>query len=447
MERPFTVAIWGHYHGRNLGDELVVATLIDAIRVRQPDTRIVGISMLPDRTRADHGIEAFPINPVRSATAPSGGATSTEAVGAPSARRVASRLKSFPGARASRDALLEIRRWAREVSFIPRSFRTLRGVDLIVVAGSGQLLDEWGTRLHPYTTFRWAWLARLRRVPMVYPSVGAGPIRSRTSAYLIRAAVEMADFISVRDKASAEKLQSIGVRRALPICPDMGFAYLDESLAPSRPLVDALPPVVAVNVFAHQDPRYWSQGDMARYVQYLDKMAAVIRAILERGWSVKLFSSQAGADSPATDDVVARLEESGHARAVQLRSVVHSVMSPDELVAEIQGSDGVITARLHPVLLSVALGIPVVGLTHNPKTSELLSAVGLGECVLDIDGFSADSLLGALDRARAWSDEEREAVAGHVADHRCAVEAQFDTLFGMVPVPDAGAPAGQSALG
>jgi polysaccharide pyruvyl transferase WcaK-like protein len=76
-------------------------------------------------------------------------------------------------------------------------------VDLVVVAGSGQLLDEWdGPWLHPYTTFRWAALARMAGVPVLIPSVGTGPIDGRLSAVFIRSAVRSARYVSVRDDHS-----------------------------------------------------------------------------------------------------------------------------------------------------------------------------------------------------------------------------------------------------
>ena len=58
-----TIAVWGHYHGGNLGDDLVVATIVSAIRRRVDDARVVGISLAPADARIRHGIEAYPINP------------------------------------------------------------------------------------------------------------------------------------------------------------------------------------------------------------------------------------------------------------------------------------------------------------------------------------------------------------------------------------------------
>ena len=57
------IAVWGHYHGHNLGDEMVVSTIVSAVRRRRPLAEIVGVSMTTGDTVARHGIKAYPINP------------------------------------------------------------------------------------------------------------------------------------------------------------------------------------------------------------------------------------------------------------------------------------------------------------------------------------------------------------------------------------------------
>src|SRR5205809_6125060 len=158
MGRDPTIAVWGHYHGGNLGDELVVATIIDAIRQRMPGARIVGISMAPADTRERHGIDGYPINtttPTVNLKTSSAGEVPTRRTRATEGRLRAS-ARRVPGARRLRRRAAYMRMVVREVPFLWRSYRMLRRLDLVVVAGSGQLPDEWdGPWLHPYTTFRW----------------------------------------------------------------------------------------------------------------------------------------------------------------------------------------------------------------------------------------------------------------------------------------------------
>ncbi len=431
MGRPPTIAVWGHYHGGNLGDELVVATIVEAIRARVPDARIVGISMVPADTRERHGIDAYPINP-DSPTAPASSGTPTTAA-TPASRHLLRHARRVPGARKARALVAGVRRAILEVPFLWSSYRMLRTVDRVVVAGSGQLLDEWrGPWLHPYTTFRWAMLARLARVPLVVPSVGAGPIDSRLSAFFIRSAVNAAEYVSVRDPHSARVLSSIGSRGPFPVCPDMGYGLSDGTLALAH-AVRAAPrdgTVVGLNVMAHQDPRYWPRGDRRRYEAFVRKMAEFTHWLLANGYTVRLFSSQPRSDSRVADDLVRTASESGQLDPERFQSAMDSIERMEDLVKVLAGCDCVVAARYHSVLLPLLLDIPVLGLAYNAKTSELLAGVERPERCLDIDGFSVQSLIAAF-QGLVEHDEPaaRAALGARVAEHRAAVERQFEQFL------------------
>jgi polysaccharide pyruvyl transferase WcaK-like protein len=432
MRRSPTIAIWGHYHGGNLGDELVVATIIAAIRRRLPGARVVAISMAPADTLERHSIETYPINVGKK---PMKAGTSNLRRQAPNARLPATgRTASVARRLCTRTA--QIRKLVREVPFLWRSYRMLREMDLIVVAGSGQLLDEWrGPWLHPYTTFRWAMLARLARVPILYPSVGAGPITSRLSAFFIRKAVASAEYLSVRDAHSGRVLASIGVAGPLSVCPDMGYGIPGEMLraAQSASAERMQATVVGLNVMAHQDPRYWPRGDVRRYDSFLRKMSAFASWLLDNGYAVRLFSSQTRSDARVAADLVRLLEETGPLDPSRFDSAIGEVEQVDDLIRVIAGCDLVVAARYHSVLLPLLLDIPVLGLAYNAKTSELLSDAGHPERSLDIDDFSVAALIEAFrDLRNQDGTKERAALRARIAGHRTAVEKQFDTLFGPV---------------
>ena len=395
--RSEVFGVWGHFHGSNLGDDLVVAVLIDAIRQRRNAARIVGISMAPTDTRLRHGVETLPINPGQD-IGRSSSAGSQDVPGRPGAlRRV---VRKAPGARGT------LRLW-RELEFLTRSYAALRSIDRLIVAGSGQIQDVWGPWTHPYTTFRWALLARLARVEMVLPSVGVGPITSRLSGLFIRKSVEWARFVSVRDEGSASVLRAIGVRRQLAVCPDMGWAYVQ-----SKPHID--PPegataVVGVNVMPHEDPRYWPSGEQSRYHEHTTKMASFVANLLRQGNRVLLFSSQTRADRLVADDLRRDLSDRGLADHPHLEWAVDRIETVEQLVEAVSRCDYVVGARFHSVLLPLSLGIPTIGLAYQPKTVELLAQVGQSAYCFDIDSFELEELEAALKKLRADDGPDRRA--------------------------------------
>jgi polysaccharide pyruvyl transferase WcaK-like protein len=429
------IAVWGHFHGRNLGDELVVAVIIDAIRRRLPDAQVITVSMSPEDAQRRHGLPALPINTAPIA-AESAGSTPPAPVTAPRAlpRRIA---RKIPGATGLPVLLVTFQRVLREVPFVIRSRRALHDVDTIVVAGSGQLLDAWhGPWEHPYTTFRWALLARLQGKETVYPSIGAGPIDHWLSAFLIRRSVRWAGFISVRDEHSVDVLRSAGVSRELPFCPDMGWAFDPGELRVGSS--DDTAPRVGVNAMPHEDPRYWPRGDAERYADYLDKMTRFIEFLAAEGCRVVLFSSQTKADRATAADLRRRLTPGAHDR---IEWAVDDIETIDDLVRTVVGLDYVVAGRFHSVLLPLALGIPTLGLAYHPKTNALLEQIGRPHQCLDLDSLDAANLVAAFRALRANdTPAERAALKEQAGRLRAEVEAQFDHLFGKPSSPIIDAP-------
>src|SRR5690606_23594275 len=65
--------------------------------------------------------------------------------------------------------------------------------------------DVWGgAGAHPYALFKWTLLARVCGAKVYFASVGAGPIYSKKSERLLRAALRMASYRSFRDEDSRE---------------------------------------------------------------------------------------------------------------------------------------------------------------------------------------------------------------------------------------------------
>ena len=422
-----TIAVWGHYHGGNLGDETVVATMILAIRSRQPDARIIAISLAPEDTERRHGVAAFPISP----SASTGGYAAGSPRPSPGIRAVPGlgALRRVPGLRALVRGARIAPTVVREVRFSFRAYRLLRGIDTLVVAGSGQLTDTWGPWHHPFAAWRWGRLARIARTELILPSVGAGPIRKRTSAAFIRSVLASAAYISLREAGAERVLREIGVTRQLPFCPDMGWAArLPDPPAPPEPGRRIR---VGMNVMAHQDPRYLPPADIRRYHAYVANVAALVARLLEQKCDVVLFSSQTRADTLVADDVSASLAQQGLDGHPRLSSQFGGIEETDDLLEALATFDYVVASRFHTVLFALALGIPTLVLAHHGKTTDLLAQLGQSSESFDIDAFEPKELHDALTLLRASDTPAcREERRNSAMQQREAVEAQFDALFG-----------------
>jgi len=178
------------YHGfGNLGDEAVLAALIQQMKEIAPEAEFVALSGDPACTVSAHGIRAV--------------------------------------LRTSVSAIV----------------RELRRADLLVSGGGSLLQDVTGRGSVPYYAGIMI-LARMLGVPVSVYAQGVGPLNSGASRWLARQALSRAQVITLRDPGSMELVRQIGVTKPQPaLVADPAFALEPECTdgcevsLPPRPLV------------------------------------------------------------------------------------------------------------------------------------------------------------------------------------------------------------------
>jgi polysaccharide pyruvyl transferase WcaK-like protein len=433
--QPPRVGVWGHFHGGNLGDEVVVATVIQAVRRYRPEAELVGFSLGPRDTASRHGIPAWSI--------------SKDAIGAcvlppEGTDRVPTRRSPVRGARrrgALRSAgrrfwpLRALARGGRRVLAIPHGYRALRGTELLIVAGSGPIFDDWaGPWEHPYNLFRWAMTARRCDTRFVPLCVGGGPIHQPLSRFFLKRALETAHYRSFRDHGTASLVSSLGVTGDLPVYSDLAFSHPREALeaaARTAPELGNGPPLVGLSTMAHRDPRYVPGADASDYRAFLEKLRTFATWLLDRGYRLLLLRSQVEADQRVAEDLIRRLRERGV--VIEGRVLAPPTHGHGDLLGQIARCRFVVGARFHCHVLPFLYGIPVLGLAHHPKTFELMTSMGQDRFCLDIDACTEAEMIAAFLDLRAQEKRVSAEVSARAAGLRAALEAQYARVLGPQP--------------
>lgn len=440
---PVTIGIFGHAGTGNLGDEAIIASTIQNLRECSPDARILGFTIRPEDTARRHGIVAYPIRRQERSSArsgPEGGAW----VAAPGRSqvlqaRVRRWIKSVPivhaAARSTRAVLATLRQSGLEASFLRRSFQRLKGVDLLVIAGSGQLNDEWagGAWGYPYTLCKWTLLARLRGTRVAFVSVGASELRSRLSKLFIRAALRSAAYRSFRNQGSKLQMARLGPRLGGdPVVPDLAFSLrLPARIEAPGGSGAGGGKVVVINAMPLPDGCAGTTAEDPDYLSYLQALTAFSAWLLERGYAVSYLPTQIVADPP----VLVRIQEGVRVVAAGgggEPAAISRVETLEELVGELRRADYVIATRFHGVLLSLLLEKPVVAIAYHRKSRELMESVGEADYALDWRHCSLEALQArflGLERARAAGSIMAR---GAVEQFRAVLERQYDELAGLV---------------
>jgi len=435
------IAVLGNYGNLNLGDEVTLSSVLQFVRRRCPGATGYALSERPEETRARHGIEAMPsvvdagdplplADPVFPRRPPQAGAGGARG-------RLKAWLRRVPLLFAALRALVGLpgraRGLWRYLRFGARSFAFLRRVDLLVVAGGGQLSDHfdgvWG---FPLQLFSWSLLARCAGAQVAVLNVGAGPIREPGSRVLFRWTLGLARYRSYRDERSRRLIESIGVRNAGPVGPDLAFGWEPPDVSAEEPGADGR--TIGLNVFPYKDWRYSPSYDPAAYAAYVEKIGDLALALLARGHRIRLFPTQLRADVRVIRDVLEtlkpRLPTGGEDRLQ-----VASIRTVDDLAREIGRADVIIATRFHAIVIAMLMGKPVLGLCNESKMTDLMSDMGQAAYALPLDSFEVSGALARFADLQADRDRVTAELARGVRRARQALEPQLDAVFG----PAAGA--------
>jgi polysaccharide pyruvyl transferase WcaK-like protein len=432
------IGVWGHFHGGNIGDDIVVATLIANIRRRLPGHEIYGFSLSPGDTARRHGVpsgtlDGGPIHPVgpesngefpRSAS--NGGADpAAESGGEPGSGRQAIKnlLKKVPGA-------VRVRRILGEAATSLTIWRRMRGFDAVFVAGSGPVFDDMGGAwVHPYNLLRWAILCRLAGVKFCLMNVGAGPIRRPLSRRFLSWTLNLSHYHSFRDQSSVDLAKALRIRKPSPCLCDMAFAVPENEIETAREQArTGARPLVGIAPMAYMDSRYWPNADTRIAERYLDALAELSIWLMHEGYDLVLLKSQRIADERTASrllEKVRTLESSlDEGRIANPETLGHR-----DLLQQMAGCEFVVGGRFHCHVLPFVLGIPVLGVSYHPKTEELMEQMGQEAYFVGMDDVTGGALIQMFQALR----QNRSAAIGEIrrrsSRHRAMLERQFDEIF------------------
>jgi polysaccharide pyruvyl transferase WcaK-like protein len=302
--------------------------------------------------------------------------------------------------------------------------RQLRGFEVVVVAGGGQLDELFGGPLtHLHGLWRYGAMARRSGARFVILSVGTGTLSSPVGRVLARRCLALADYASFRDLRSRELVGRASM--SSPVVPDLAYGLpVTWPVAVER----SGPPIVGVSPMAYADPRFWPREDVVRYRRHLASFAHLTGGLVRAGHRVVLFTTD-GPDEAPRDELRAEVAaQLGPERSAMV--TVATTRTVPELMQTLSQLDLVVSARLHGVLLSHVAGRPVLAIAHERKVATLMGEMNQSQYCYDIDGF---------DPALGWTRlqellERRKSVAidigARVDEYRRRVEAQYDLIFG-----------------
>lgn len=431
------IGVLGHYGNGNLGDEAITTAVIQNIQSYFANATVIGFSINPIDTHLRYGIAAYPIRCTNHR--PAAHRSPEESVMGTShpasveprapARGVKTVIKRIP-------AIMEIIGYVRaifsaaraapaELGFLCKSYRIVRTLDLLIIAGSNQFLDNFGGPWgFPYTLLKWTLLARTARVPTAYMSVGAGPLDGLLSKLFVRLALKLSDYRSYRDFGSKQLIRALGYTGEDCVAPDLAHSLLIRA-TPAAPAGPGK--LIGINPMPVYHHLYWPIVDSEHYQKYVAALASFTERLIAASHKVRFFSTQPMDRHVVQDvcDVLRRRAPGGFYAARYPQQVT-------ELTDLLQEMDIVVATRFHGVLLALSLGKPAVAIAYYRKTRELMEDMEQGDYVVDLESLCATDLELRTSRLCERIETEQELIKGHAARYRAALAAQYQAVFALM---------------
>jgi polysaccharide pyruvyl transferase WcaK-like protein len=429
----------------NLGNAAILSAMIANIRQRVLDAEIIGITLSPEDTRHRHGIDAFPITSASRSNYSSSNANGSATQHQPTNGlwRIKEGLKHIP---LLRPLVRAIRLYCMEFVHIVAASRLVRKLDRVIITGGGALDEFWGGPWgHPWTLFKFAVLSRVWRVPFLFVSVGKCSLEHPLSRFFVRSALSLAEYRSYRDHDSKIAVQAIFHSPDDPVCPDLAYSYscpgLGLELRPDLPQrhshglsnhgLSNERLVVGVSPIAYCDPRVWPLKDEQRYLRYLHQLAEMVKWLIQQKHQVVLFATDSP-DSETISDLQILISDG----SVDTSSVEVLPGPPEQttegLLQQISHADLVIASRLHGVILSHLIAIPVLAISYDRKVDVHMSEIGQSEYCVNIDQVDASTLIERFSALQDARERESAHLKRAVQLNREQVDAQYNRLLGAI---------------
>jgi polysaccharide pyruvyl transferase WcaK-like protein len=418
MKRSYDkIALLHHTGGGNLGDDATLDAVISNIRQRRPAAEITILSMNPIDTQQRHSVPSLPIR------------RHTWGIGYRSEKVRSNQVKKF-GLRSwlqtTRNPIVHLSRAIfAEIAFLTVSYRNLKEYGQLVVSGGGQLTERSGPWGFPYAILVWIIMAKIAGLKCMFLSVGAGPLKHPISRFFVARSLSAANYVSFRDAQSQSLARQVGFSGKSEVSPDNAYLleYAPLSGVPAaqrRPVVGLAP-----MPYPFCDPREFASGHQEIYDNYISKFAIFASAVAEGSYSLKMFGSDAGADTSAIEDLRTVLRNQHNIATPPYESVD----SVEGLLSRMAEMDYVVTCRFHGVVLAHILNKPVLAISHHPKVAELMHSLGMAQYCVDIQAFDPSELARRFASLVTHTSEVRQSMASSLALNRYRVAAQFDQLF------------------
>ena len=291
--------------------------------------------------------------------------------------------------------------------------RLFRKADLLLLGGGSLIQDITSTRSLSYYLMMLKMAYRHNVKTMLYGN-GIGPLCREKSLVKAAKVLQKVDVITLRDAKSETLLEEMGVTKpVIKVTADPAFTLDFEEYPDVKSLLESAK-VDMVRPYATIAIRSWKTLDM----EFVDKVAHFCDILNNKYGIQPLFIPMKYEDDIAiSKTVIAKMSTKG--------CVVGRPLSVEETFSVVSGATLTIGMRLHILIYSAILGIPVMALSYDPKVEDFMNSIHQELC-LNVEDMEVSVLKNMLDEVMGDYDKKKDEMRKVLADLRARAEMNAD---------------------
>ena len=264
----------------------------------------------------------------------------------------------------------------------PAIYGQLKSADLLI-SGGGSLLQNVTSRRSLYYYMVIIWMAIFVNTPVMLYAQGIGPIRGSLARSIMCWLGNRVNMITVRDKGSLRELDSLGITVPyIEAAADPVLAIHKVDLAIGRSILESsgisgAKPIIGIAV------REW-----CGLPEYKTTVAIAADRIAEELKAQIVFLPMQYPDDVRTAEYIAGMTHCQPA-------VLNADYTTTELLSIVGNMDLLVSIRLHALIFAGVMGVPMVGISYDPKIDRFLECLG-DEPAGNVEKLDIERLMAAV---------------------------------------------------
>lgn len=360
------IVVSGGWSYGNIGDEAIAAATIHLVNRYFPGQTVVYTSYDPADFQKNHGICAEP-----------------------------SLHRALVDLNGNTDALEQL--LTLDSARLQGFAQLLDGDTLFLMSGGGYFHEHWSSQF--YARLLEIQLAKKAGAKVALIGQSIGPIFTDHGRQLLAQALELCDYLCVRDRSTAALLQQLSLQVAVHQAPDVAMITRDvfpACVPEGKPIVNIMPAAFSSYVpnTARRAPGKLVQKIKKRLsftgINYARQFKKLVRRLVkENRYRVRFVLSTTWQWDRKFVDSLTRGLPRGSYEIIPCTTF-------GQLCSSLSVGSAIISTKMHPLIVSVSYGILPVGISYNYKVDDFMDMVGCGKQCFRNHALSADKLVQAL---------------------------------------------------